>query len=84
MKKRYRFGRLWIIGSEYKVDGQSMRYAELVKVDGLDEPDGGPPVAARYITETSDPYRLPSMELQYLLHEPSEFRAYLEGALSST
>ena len=83
VKKRYRFGRLWIIGSEYKVDGQSMRYAELVKVDGLDEPDGGPPVAARYITETSDPYRLPSMELQYLLHEPSEFRAYLEGALSS-
>ena len=60
-----------------------MRYAELVKVDGPDEVDGGPPVAARYITATSDPYRLPSMEFQYLIHDPNDFRTYLEGALSS-
>ncbi|MBM3934620.1 MAG: polysaccharide deacetylase family protein [SAR202 cluster bacterium] len=81
VKKRYRFGRLWIIGSEYKADGKPIRYAELVGVPGADEADGGPPAAARYITEKSDPYRLPSMELQYLLYEPDAFRRYLEGAL---
>jgi len=43
--------------------------------------DGGPPYAARYITERSDPYRLPSMELQRLLAEPAAFRRYLEMAL---
>jgi peptidoglycan/xylan/chitin deacetylase (PgdA/CDA1 family) len=81
VKKRYRFGRLWIIGSEYTVDGRTIRYAELVNAAGPDEPDGGPPQAARYITEESDPYRLPSMELQALIHDPAAFRAYLEGAM---
>ena len=80
VKERYRFGRLWIIGSEYNVDGQTMRYADLVGAPGPDEEDGGPPVAARYITEESDPYRLPSMELQSLVYEPEAFRAYLEGS----
>ena len=46
-----------------------------------DEDDGGPPVDVRYITEDSDPYRLPSMELQALIHHPDAFRQYLEGAL---
>ena len=82
VKKRYRFGRLWVIGSEYSVDGKTVRYADLVGVDGPDEADGGPPLAARYITEHSDPYRLPSMELQELIHEPTAFRRYLEGALT--
>ena len=81
VKRRYRFGRLWIIGSEYTVDGRTVRYADLVKAAGPDEPDGGPPQAARYITEESDPYRLPSMELQALIHKPAAFRAYLEGAM---
>ena len=58
-----------------------MRYADLVGVPGDDEPDGGPPMAARYITEDCDPYRLPSMELQYLIHDPADFRRYLEYAL---
>lgn len=40
------------------------------------------PHAARYVTEHSDPYRLHSMELQYLIHDPSAFRRYLEGALT--
>jgi hypothetical protein len=79
--KRYRFGRLWIIGSEYKADGKPIRYADLVGIPGPDEPDGGPPSAARYITKDSHPYRLPSMELQQLVHEPAAFRSYLEGAL---
>jgi hypothetical protein len=79
--KRYRFGRLWIVGAEYQVDGRPMRYADLVGVAGVDEADGGPPQAARYITEESNPYRLPSMEIQALLYEPAAFRAYLEGAL---
>jgi peptidoglycan/xylan/chitin deacetylase (PgdA/CDA1 family) len=82
VKQRYRFGRLWIVGAVYQVDGQEMRYADLAGVEGDDEPDGGPPAAARYITRDSDPYRLPSMEFQALIHEPAAFRAYLEGALS--
>jgi len=79
---RYRFGRLWIIGSQYRVDGKTMRYADLVGVPGEDEPDGGPPMAARYITRDTPPYRLPSMEIQApLIHAPERFRSYLEGAL---
>ncbi len=81
VKKRFRFGRLWIIGSEYEVDGKVIRYAELVGVDGPDEADGGPPNAARYISRESDPYRLPSVELQELIYEPDAFRRYLEGAV---
>jgi hypothetical protein len=81
VKQRYRFGRLWIVGATYNVDGQTMRYADLVGVPSPDEADGGPPYAARYITEQSDPYRLPSMELTRLLYEPTAFRHYLEGAL---
>ena len=43
--------------------------------------DGGPPMAARYITRDSNPYRLPSMEFQALIHEPDAFRKYLEWPL---
>jgi peptidoglycan/xylan/chitin deacetylase (PgdA/CDA1 family) len=79
---RYRFGRLWIVGTEYQADGEKIRYADLVGVDGADEEDGGPPYAARYITRDSHPYRLPSMEIQRsLIHSPEAFRRYLEGAL---
>ena len=82
VSKRYRFGRLWIVGTEYQVDGKTMRYADLVGVDGPDEEDGGPPIAARYITKDSPPYRLPSMEIQRpLIYDPDAFRRYLEGAL---
>ncbi len=80
--QRYRFGRLWIVGSEYEADGKQVRYADLVGVDGEDEADGGPPTAARYITRDTPPYRLPSMEIQCsLIYTPEAFRAYLEGAL---
>jgi peptidoglycan/xylan/chitin deacetylase (PgdA/CDA1 family) len=78
---RYRFGRLWIVGTEYQADGKAVRYADLVGAPGDDEADGGPPHAARYITKESNPYRLPSMEIQALIHEPEAFRRYLEGAL---
>lgn len=81
VKKRYRFGRLWIIGPHYEVDGEQVRYADLVGIPGDDEVDGGPPAAARYITEESDSYRLPSMELSQLIYEYDAFRAYLDGAL---
>ncbi len=81
--ERYRFGRLWFIGSIYQVDGEKMRVAELVGVDGEDEADGGPPMAARYIESETPTYRLPSVEIQSpLLHTEEAFRAYLEGALS--
>jgi len=82
VKTRYRFGRLWIMGVEYQADGKTMRYADLVGVSGPDEADGGPPCAVRYITEDSDPYRLPSMEIQALICTPEAFRAYLEGAIA--
>ncbi len=77
---RYRFGRLWIVGRSYSANGEDIRYADLVGVPGPDEPDGGPPAAARYIRRDTNPYRLPSMELQALIHSPEAFRAYLEGA----
>ena len=38
-------------------------------------------MAARYATKDTDPYRLPSMEFQHIMHEPDDFRRYLEGAL---
>lgn len=79
--KRYRFGRLWITQAHYDVDGRKVRYADLVGIDGEDEADGGPPMAARYITKDTDPYLLPSMEIQALIYEPDAFRNYLEGAL---
>ena len=80
VKRRYRFGRLWIVGAEYQVDGRKTRYADLAGVPGADEPDGGPPHAARYITRHADPYRLPSMEINALIFAPAAFRRYLEGA----
>lgn len=81
VRKRYRFGRLWIVGTHYKTDEGEIRYADLVGILGDDEVDGGPPYAARYITEDSDPYRLPSMDLEYLIFEFDAFRRYLQGAL---
>ena len=87
VKHRYRFGRLWITfytdcrGSMYQADGKYIRYAEFVGVPGDDEPDGGPPAAARYITAESDPYRLPSMEIMALIFSEEAFRKYLQGAL---
>jgi peptidoglycan/xylan/chitin deacetylase (PgdA/CDA1 family) len=80
--RMYRFGRLWIIGSEYQADGKKTRYGELAGVPGTDEPDGGPPKAARYITKETPPYRLPSMEIQALIHNERAFRTYLEEALT--
>ena len=81
VKKRYRFARLWIIGTHYQTEAGPVRYADLVGVPGPDEADGGPPFAARYITPESDPYRLPAMELEYLIYDYAAFRAYLQGAL---
>lgn len=67
---------------EYRADGKPVSYAELAGVEGSDEADGGPPYAARYITRNSNPYRLPSVDFQFLIHQPDAFRIYLEGALS--
>jgi len=84
VKKRYRFGRLWIVGAMYEADGKPVRYADLVGIPGDDEADGGPPHAARYITREIDPYRLPSMELEQLIYGYDAFRRYLEGALDAS
>ena len=81
---RYRFGRLWIIGAHYQADGKEIRLADFFGTQGEDEPDGGPPMASRYITRDSHPHRLPSIEIQRdLIYRPEAFRAYLEGALAS-
>ena len=81
--KRYRLGRLWIVGSKYNADGAEIRYADLVGVSGEDEKDGGPPNAARYITKESHPFRLPSMEFMFLIYQYDAFQKYLEGALET-
>ena len=81
VKKRYRYGRLWIVGSMYQADGNSIRYADLVGISGDDESDGGPPYATRYITEGTDPYKIPSMELEKLIYDYNAFRFYLKVAL---
>ena len=83
VKERYRFGRLWLIGSMVQVDGGEMRVAELFGAQGDDEADGGPPMAARYIERGTSAYLLPSIEIQSpLLHTEEAFRSYLEGALA--
>ena len=82
VEQRYRFGRLWIIGSHYHNDGQDVRFASISGHAHLpDEDDGGPPTASRYITRNTLSHRLPSMEIQSpLIHAPQDFRAYLLGA----
>ena len=70
-----------MVGSEYEADGEPIRYAELAGSSEPDEADGGPPHSTRYITEDTDPHRLPSMELQALINDPDAFRSYLERAL---
>ncbi len=81
VRKRYRFGRLWIDGSIYQADGKPTRYADLVGIPGSDEKDGGPPYSARYITEETDPYKIPSMELEELIHDFDDYRFYLSQAI---
>jgi peptidoglycan/xylan/chitin deacetylase (PgdA/CDA1 family) len=81
VRQRYRSGRLWIVGTHYNTDQGKVRYADLVGIPGDDEADGGPPYAARYITADADPYRLPSMDLEYLIFELDAYRAYLQGAV---
>ena len=92
VKKRYRFGRLWIrmvdtarrqSSTDYEVDGNWIRYGEYVGSDEPNAADGGPPISVRYITKESNPYRLPSMELQSsLIYEPEDFRRYLSFDLA--
>ena len=45
-----------------------------------DEADGGPPNSARYLTRETNPYRLPSMELQALVNHPDAFQAITGGS----
>lgn len=81
VRKRYRFARLWVTSEPYQTDKGELRYADLVGAKGDDEIDGGPPYATRYITETTNPYKLPSMELEHFIFEFDTFRSYLDGAL---
>ena len=84
VSKRYRYGRLWIKNKYYEMDGKQIRYADLVGVPGEDEPDGGPPMAARYIYKDTNHYQLPSVDMQGLIHQPEAFTAYLKGALEDS
>ena len=82
VRQRYRFGRLWIVGPMYRADGRDVRFADLVGIGGPHEPDGGPPAAARYLTERTGPCRIPSMELSALIWDFDAFRSYLRGAFT--
>jgi len=83
VRQRYRFARLWTIGTHLDTDTGPVRFADLAGVEGDDEDGGGPPFAARYITRQTDPHRLPSMDFEYLIYDYAAFRRYLEGALDS-
>jgi len=80
VRKRYRFARLWITSEPYQTDKGPVRYVDLVGANSEDEIDGGPPYALRYITESTDPLKLPSMELEHFIFEFDSFQKYLEGA----
>jgi hypothetical protein len=82
VRRRYRFGRLWTIGSHIQTDNGKVRFAELAGVPGEDDEDGGPPFAARYITEATNPYRLPAMDFEYLINRYDAFRRYLTEAIA--
>lgn len=83
-KKRYRLGRLWIVGQPVKVAGQLIPYGEFVGVSGPDEQDGGPPLASRYITKNTPLFKLPSMELEMaLIYKPDQFKQYLVKSMAS-
>ena len=83
VKERYRFGRLWLIGSMVQVDGGEMRVAELLGAQGDDEADGGPPMAARYIERGTSAYLLPSIEIQSpLLHTKEAFHCLCHGVVA--
>jgi peptidoglycan/xylan/chitin deacetylase (PgdA/CDA1 family) len=84
VRKRYRFARLWVTSEPYQTDKGQVRYAVLVGADGDDEIDGGPPYSVRYITERTDPYKLPSMELEHFIFEFDSFRSYLAGTLDES
>jgi peptidoglycan/xylan/chitin deacetylase (PgdA/CDA1 family) len=84
VKKRYRFARLWVVSEPYLTDKGPVRYADLIGVACDDEIDGGPPYAVRYITRDTDPYKLPSMELEHFIYDFDAFRSYLSGALDET
>ena len=66
-----------------ETDAGPRRFADLAGIAGDDDPDGGPPLAARYVNASTDPHRLPSMDFEYLVHDLDAFRRYLEGALES-
>ena len=84
VRRRYRFARLWIIREPYRTDKGPVRYAELIGAAGDDEIDGGPPFSIRYITRNTDPYKLPSMDLEHFIFEFDSFRNYLEGTLKES
>ena len=80
VKDLYRTARLWITRATMQVENQEVRYADFMGSDEPDAADGGPAFNLRYITKTSDPYRLPSVEWTTLLNTPEKFREYLEYA----
>lgn len=77
VSERYRFARLWTIGAHIETDKGKMRFADLAGVAAADEPDGGPPVAARYITKNTHSHRLPAMDFEYLIGDYDSFLRYL-------
>jgi hypothetical protein len=70
-----------VISEPYLTDVGKISYTELVGAVGENEADGGPPNSVRYITKETDPYKLPSMELEHFIFEYDAYRKYLEAAI---
>ena len=82
VKQRYRFARLWITGRKYQVGpDQEVSESEILGFPDTVEVDGGPAFEARYITEHTNFYRIPSMELEYLLASDEAFKRYIDGCM---
>ena len=84
VKQRCRFGHLWVVGTHCHADGEAIRHADLVSIEGEDEADRGPPHAVRYISRDSNHYRLPSPEIQRsLIYSLAVLRTSLVGPLAN-
>jgi hypothetical protein len=53
----------------------------LVGARGQRELDGGLLMELCYITKETDPYMLPSVDIEHLLNDEASMRIYFEGAL---
>jgi hypothetical protein len=72
-------------GGDYPLSMAHLDRLIAIAAEEPDAADGGAPISVRYIAKASNPYRLPSMELQSsLINEPDDLRRYFEEALQGS